>query len=824
MSERDLHIPVQGMTCANCALTIERVLTKKNPGVVQAEVNYANENAHIRFDDTRTDINQIIDQIDQAGYSVAVESVEFPVTGMTCANCAQTIERTLTKKTPGVVGASVNFGTEKASIDYLPGVVSREDLVAAIERAGYGVVGLQEDTAGPETDYQQLEIRKQTHKLFIGIIFTLPLFFLSMARDFHMLGAWADQIWILWLMGVLAAPVQFYVAADFFVGGFKALRNATANMDVLVALGSGTAFVFSVIVLLFLTGGSGLLGHHVYFETAAVIITLIKLGKVLEARAKGKAGNAVKKLIGLQPKKATLIIGDEFRLVPINRVQIGDILLVKPGEKIPVDGEIVSGYSTLDESMLTGESIPVDKKASDAVFGGTLNGSGLLRIKALKVGKDTILSQIIHQVEQTQGSKAPIQRLADKVAGYFVPAVVLTAVLVFSIWFFLIGDSTEAFLRLIAVLVVACPCALGLATPTAIMVGSGVGAEHGILFRNSAALEEAGHVRSIVLDKTGTLTTGMPEVTEVIPLTKGNADATRIIRLAASAEQGSDHPIARAIVRFAASHNLKLTTPTDFQSHSGMGITAMVDGESLIIGKPGFISENGIDLSAVEDRISELETAGNTVIAVVRGLDLQTLIAVADTIKPEAEAVVTRMKDFGLETYMITGDNMRVARAVAERIGIDHTMAEVLPGEKAEKVAEIQKEKNHKVAMVGDGINDAPALAQSDVGIALSSGTDIAMETADITLVRTHLMGVLGSLRLSRATLRLIRQNLFWAFIYNIILIPVAAGILYPFGSLPDFMRSLHPVMAAFAMAFSSVSVVTNSLRLRWIRLTDGER
>ncbi len=819
MSKRALHIPVQGMTCANCASTIERVLTKKTPGVLNASVNFASEKARIEFEDSQTDIRQIVDQIGSAGYHVVTESIELPVSGMTCANCALTIERALTRKTDGVINASVNFGTEKVSVEYLPDMVNRADLIAVIEKAGYGVPDISDTPAGDITDYQQQEIRKQTRKLATGVVFSLPLFLFSMGRDFHLLGSWAFETWSLWLMFLFAAPVQFYVGADFFIGGYKALRNRTANMDVLVALGSGAAFLFSVVVMLFLTIGISGLGHHVYFETAAVIITLIKLGKVLEARAKGKAGNAVKKLIGLQPKTATLITGGTIRVIPVQSVRIGDILMVRPGDKVPVDGKITDGYSSVDESMLTGESIPVDKQTDNPVFGGTLNISGLLHIKALKVGKDTILAQIIKQVEQTQGSKAPIQRFADRIAGYFVPAVIATALLVFAIWSFLAGDSTEAFLRLIAVLVIACPCALGLATPTAIMVGSGVGAEHGILFRNSTALEEAGRIKTIVFDKTGTLTKGTPEVSRIIAAEKSKFEINKVIALAASAEQGSTHPIAKAIVRYAQNNEIKLTTPSNFQSFAGMGITAVVDGTKMIIGKPGLVTEQNISLKDFTATIEELQTSGNTVIAVAVERQVVALFVIADRVKPDAAEIVHQLNTFGLEIYMITGDNFAVARAVADQLSIEHVVAEVLPGDKANRIAELQQSMKHKVAMVGDGINDAPALAQADVGIALSSGTDIAMETADITLVRPDLRGVLQSLKLSRATLRLIRQNLFWAFFYNIALIPIAAGILYPFEWAPAFLRSLHPVMAALAMAFSSVSVVTNSLRLKWKRL-----
>jgi len=810
------------MHCANCSATIERGL-KKLDGVAQVNVNYATEKATIAFDPTVLNIDAIIGKIEDVGYGVATAKVELPITGMTCANCAATIERTLNKKVPGIVNATVNFATEKASVEYIPGLVSRADMIAAIERAGYGVV---EAEAGELEDAEQAardaEIRDQTRKFWTGVAFSLPLFLLSMARDFGLLGAWAHAPWVNWLMFALATPVQFYVAWDYYVGGYKSLRNGSANMDVLVAMGSSVAYFYSLIVTLFLTLGSAAAGEHVYFETAAVIITLIKLGKLLEAIAKGKTSAAIKKLMGLRAKTARVVRDGEEVDIPIEQVRVGDVVIVRPGEKIPVDGIVIEGRSTVDESMLTGESMPVEKKAGDEVIGATLNKQGRLKFEATKVGAETALAQIIRLVQEAQGSKAPIQRLADRVSAVFVPVVIVLAVLTLLVWWFVVGAGfTPALIRLVAVLVIACPCALGLATPTAIMVGTGKGAENGILFKNSEALERAHSLKVIVLDKTGTVTVGEPAVTDVVASGERPAvrDGGELLRLAASAERGSEHPLGEAIVRAAQAQNLSLSEPEQFEAVAGRGIVARIDGHEVVLGNKKLMTERSVHLNGLEREAERLQAEAKTAMWVAVDGQAAGVIAVADTIKPGSREAVAEMHRLGLRVVMLTGDNQATAEAIARQAGIDQVRAEVLPGDKAAEVKRLQAEADGLVAMVGDGINDAPALAQADVGIAIGTGTDVAMETADVTLMRGDLRSVPQAIALSKATMRVIKQNLFWAFFYNIILIPIAMGVLYPFAFLPAMLRALHPILAAFAMAFSSVTVVSNSLRLRGMRI-----
>jgi Cu+-exporting ATPase len=816
------------MHCANCSSTIERNLNKLE-GVVGANVNYATEKATVIFDPSVLGEDAIVNKIKAVGYDVASARVELPVTGMTCANCAATIERTLNKKVPGVLSASVNLATEKATVEYIPGRVTRADLVAAIQKAGYGVVeagaGQLEDA---EQAARQAEIRDQTVKFWIGVLFSLPLFLLSMARDLELLGHWAHAPWVNWLMLAMAAPVQFYVGWDYYVGGWKALRNRSANMDVLVAMGSSAAFFYSVLVTIALTSGSGGLGEHVYFETAAVIITLIKLGKLLEARAKGQTSAAIKKLMGLRAKTARVVRAGNEVDIPIEQVTVGDLVMVRPGEKIPVDGVVVDGHSAVDESMLTGESLPVDKKPGDQVVGATLNKQGLLRFEATKVGAETALAQIIRLVQEAQGSKAPIQRLADQVAGVFVPVVIGIALVTLLVWWFGAGlGFTPAMIRMVAVLVIACPCALGLATPTAIMVGTGKGAEHGILFKNSAALERAHSLKVIVLDKTGTLTVGQPSVTDVVvgdqgageQGSRGAGEQGWLLRLAASAERGSEHPLGEAIVRAAQARGLSLTQPERFEAVAGQGIQAEVEGHRVVLGNLKMMSGLSIHLNGLEAEAQRLAAQAKTAMWVAVDGQAAGLIAVADTLKPGSREAVAELHRLSLQVVMMTGDNRATAQAIAREAGIDRVLAEVLPGDKAAQVKQLQAEGIGLVAMVGDGVNDAPALAQADVGIAIGTGTDVAMETADVTLMRGDLRAVPQAIALSKATMRTIKQNLFWAFFYNVVLIPVAAGVLYPLAFLPMLLRALHPVLAAFAMATSSVTVVTNSLRLRRVKL-----
>lgn len=740
--------------------------------------------------------------------------LDFAVTGMSCANCAAAIEKAL-NKTPGVVEATVNLASERVRVRYQDDLVGAKEIVAIVEEAGYGVVlpsDDEEEGRDREAEARALEIGRQKRAFGVGLFFTLPLFILSMSRDFSLLGHWAHDPWVNWLFFVLATPVQFYTGLDFYVNGAKSLRNKSANMDVLVAMGSSTAYVYSL-ALLILPGAGG----HVYFETAAVIITLIKLGKLLEARAKGKTGVAIRKLMGLTPKTCRVLRGGEEQELALSRVVKGDIVVVRPGERIPVDGLIVAGSSAVDESMLTGEPIPVDKKPSDQVIGGTVNQEGLLQFEATKVGKETALAQIIRLVQEAQGSKAPIQRIADRVAAVFVPLVIVSAFSVFLLWWLIGGEFVPALIRLVAVLVIACPCALGLATPTAIMAGTGKGAEYGILFKSSAALEKAYHLDTVVLDKTGTLTLGKPSVSDVQVGANG-LNAKQLLALAAAAEMGSEHPVGKAVVAAAKDQGGPLLLASAFKAVPGYGVQAEVEGGLVRVGKPEWILAEGLDLSALEGRIAQLQEESKTVMVVARDQELLGLVAVSDPIKPSAAGALQELARLGVQVVMLTGDNERAARRIAAELGIDRVLAGVIPQEKAGEVEKLQGE-GRLVAMVGDGINDAPALARADVGIAIGTGTDIAMEAAEVTLMRGDLMGIPQAITLSRATMRVIKQNLFWAFFYNVALIPIAAGALHGVSSLPAMIRDLHPILAALAMAFSSVSVVTNSLRLYRSRL-----
>ncbi len=901
MSEKQLTLPVIGMTCANCVAAVERN-AKKAEGVTGATVNFAAEKVTVSYDLEKVGgaevAADVIERIRRAGYDVPTAEVELPLLGMTCANCAATIERRL-KKTDGVLDATVNLASERATVRYAPGATTRADLVAAVRRAGYDVVeaAAGEEAPDAEAAAREAEIAHQQRRLRVGVLFTLPLFLLSMGRDLALLGEWANALWVDWLFLLLATPVQFYVGWDYYTGAFKSLRNGSANMDVLVALGSSVAYFYSIAVLLFKSAGSHAIGHHLYFETSAVIITLIVAGKLLEARAKGRTSEAIKKLIGLQPKTARVVRGGVELDVPVAEVVPGDVLRVRPGEKIPVDGRVIDGRSSVDESMITGESLPVDKATGDGVIGATLNRQGLLTIEAQRVGKDSALAQIIRMVESAQGSKAPIQRVVDRVAAWFVPAVIILAVLTFAVWLLAGAGFVPALLRLIAVLVIACPCAMGLATPTSIMVGVGKGAEAGILFKNSAALEQAHRLDAIVLDKTGTITRGEPAVTDVITNVAATADGRRptadrsttsdlaavggrpsavmsefeALRLAASAERGSEHPLGQAIVRAAEMRGLTLSSPEQFEAVAGHGIIAVVDGWRVLVGNRRLMEREAVALNGLGERATEMEAAARTTMWVAVGddgrpptadrrspitigasvadsplatrpasedadsaaadsslvtrqssLQAVALIGVADTIKDGSAEAVAALRGMGLTVVMLTGDNEATAAAIGREAGIDRVLAGVLPGEKSSYVKQLQDE-GLVVGMVGDGINDAPALAQADVGLAIGTGTDVAMETADVTLMRGDLRSVPQAIHLSRATMRNIHQNLFWAFGYNVILIPIAAGVLAPFDWAPAFLRQLSPILAAGAMAFSSISVVTNALRLRSIDLTTAD-
>ncbi|MBF0497156.1 MAG: copper-translocating P-type ATPase [Deltaproteobacteria bacterium] len=811
MTMKTISLPLTGMSCANCALSVERNL-RKLPGVDTANVNFAVEQVTVSFDPAQVQEQIIIDKIKDIGYGVASAKVELAVTGMTCANCSAAIERTLRKKIPGVLDAAVNLATERATVEYIPTITTQDDIIAAIVRIGYGVIP--PDTGDTEEDAEQVarraEVADQTRKFFIGAFFTLPLFILSMGRDMGLWGDWSHQVWVNWLLLALATPVQFYTGWDYYTGGWKSLRNRSANMDVLVAMGSSVAYVYSLVVLVLM-----LPGQHVYFETSAVIITLIKLGKMLESRAKGRTGQAIRNLMGLRPKTATIIIDGVEKEIPLAQVKVGDLVIVRPGEKVPVDGLVLEGISAVDESMLTGEPLPVDKGPGDTVTGATINTEGLLKINATRVGKDTALAQIIRLVQQAQGSKAPIQALADKVAAVFVPTVIGLAILTFIVWWLVGGAFVPAMIRLVAVLVIACPCALGLATPTAIMAGTGKGAERGLLFKNSESLERATQINVAVLDKTGTITVGQPVVTDVLPLPlpDRSMEANAVLRLAASVERGSEHPIGRAVVNSAQEQGMTLEEPMDFQAAGGLGVRAAIDGQMVFVGKPNWFREMGVDLNPAEKEINHLQRQGKTVMVVVVADAAVGLIAVSDRVKEDSGTAIAELHQMGIKVIMLTGDNLQTARSIADQVGVDDIFAEVRPEEKSLQVKKLQ-DQGYIVGMVGDGINDAPALAQADVGIAIGTGTDVAMETAGVVLAGGHLTGVSQAIKLSRATMRTVKQNLFWAFIYNIILIPLAAGVLAPFPSLPEALRHLHPMLAALAMALSSITVVSNSLLL----------
>lgn len=736
------------------------------------------------------------------------QQIILPITGMHCEGCAATISHNLEQMT-GILTANVSIATDQAAITFNPTDLKEETIVDKIRSLGFDVVD-----ADSEAEERAAELRRQKIQFSVGLLFTLPLFLLSMGKDMKLLGEWSQDDWVYWFMFTLALPVQVYVGWDYYVGSINSLRNRSANMDVLVAMGSSVAFLYSVVVMVTLTINQLSTGTHVYFETAAVIITLIKLGKFLEARAKGKTSAALKKLMQLTPKTACLLKDDEEHQIPIEQVAVGDMLLVRPGESLPVDGIVREGSSAVDESVFTGESIPVDKSVDDIVTSATMNQSGILKIEATRVGSETALARLVQLVQQTQQSKAPIQRTADAVASVFVPVVLGIAVLTFLVWWFLVGEGfTPSMLRLVAVLVIACPCALGLATPTAIMVSTGLGAHRGILFKNSETLEHVGKVSRIVLDKTGTLTQGKLTLTDIVT-NSGNED--ELMQIAASAERGSEHPIGKAIVLAAAERGIDTTAPTHFEAIAGNGIIAQLSDKNVIMGKESLMHQHGISTEQLIQEAEKLQGAAKTVLWVAVDSQVWGILAVADTVRPEAKTVVAELRDLGCNVTMMTGDNEVTANAIGKSVGITEVMSELLPEDKAAAVKNIQEESDGLVAMIGDGINDAPALAQADVGMALGTGTDIAMETADLTLMHGDLRCIPDAIRLSRDTLRTIKQNLFWAFFYNVLLIPIAAGVLYSLMFLPTMLRELHPMLAAFAMAFSSVSVVLNSLRLQW--------
>ncbi len=831
---KQVTLPVQGMTCASCVRTVERSLTKLD-GVQAASVNLATERATVKYDADLVNPQAMESLVEAIGYRVPTETVTISIGGMTCASCVRTIERNLLKL-DGVLEAQVNLATERATVTFLSTQVTLPEIQQLITGIGYEV----RDTAGGEAVQdreraaREAEIQDLRTKLLFSLGAGLVILVLSMGADLIPLPRQ-----ILWIgLFLLTVPVQYWAGWRFHRAAWGALRHGSADMNVLVSVGTNAAFLYSVLATfagrLFPAGTA-----HVYYDTAAMIIALITLGKYLEARAKGQTSEAIRRLIGLRAKTARVVRDGQEIDIPVDAVLVGDIVLVRPGEKIPVDGVIAEGQSAVDESMVTGESMPVEKLVDSAVIGATINKTGAFKYEATRIGKDTVLAQIIRLVEEAQGSKAPIQRLADQIAGVFVPVVIGIALVTFGVWM-IFGPQPSfvfALVNFVAVLIIACPCAMGLATPTAIMVGTGKGAENGVLIRGGEALEIAHQVNSVILDKTGTLTKGKPELTDIVILDSGfpvlgtSAESqakseaenpqSKILRLAASVEKASEHPLAEAIMEGAQVQGLALVDPQDFQAIPGYGVVASVNGQQVWLGNRRLMDQEQVDIASCLPQAEALEKDGKTVMFIAAAdrdpagagrngrPEAVGLIAVADTVKPGAAEAVRALHQMGLEVTMITGDNARTAQAIADQVGIDRVLAEVLPQEKATQVKALQAE-GKRVAMVGDGINDAPALAQADVGIAIGTGTDVAMEAADITLMRGDLNGVVTAIRLSRATVRTIRWNLFWAFAYNTLGIPVAAGVLFPF-----FGILLNPIFAAAAMAFSSVFVVTNSLRLR---------
>ena len=782
-----LDLPIAGMTCTACATRIENSLNKKSG--ITASINLATEKARVDYDPAQTTPDQIVSIIEKAGYQVPEQRLDLALEGMTCAACATRIENAL-NQLPGVT-ASVNFATEKATVRYLLGKATLPQIIAAIRKTGYGAHELAEQERDAERQRKLTHYRQEFRLFWLSALLTLPL----LAQMGAMLSG-EHQDWLpRWLQLVLATPVQFWIGKRFYIGAYHALRGGGANMDVLVALGTTMAYLLSLVVTVF-----GLTHLHVYFEASSAVITLVLLGKLLEARAKGKTSAAIEALIKLQPRTARVERDGQLLDVPIEQLQAGDICVVRAGESIPVDGEVVEGSSSVNEAMLTGESMPRRKEPGSRAYAATQNLDGMLKLRATGVGKDTQLAHIVRLVEDAQGSKAPIQRLVDVISGIFVPIVVSIALVTFVLWWWLGGDLSAALINAVAVLVIACPCALGLATPTAIMVGTGRGAQTGILVRDARALEQAHKITTLIVDKTGTLTEGKPTVTDVLP--SAGISENALLAAAAALEQGSQHPLAEAILRHAAAQGVTIRTISNFTTIAGKGVSASIDGEQVYLGSLNFLAASNIPLTEADARA--LLGQGKTVIGVGTRTRFLGLIAIADRIRDDSAAAVRRLQQMHIEVVMLTGDNPQTAQAVADQAGITRFVAEVMPQDKAQEVAR-QKAQGKVVGMAGDGINDAPALSAADVGFAISSGSDIAIEAADVTLMHNSLMSVADAISLSRATLRKIRQNLFFAFIYNVLGIPLAA------------LGLLNPVIAGAAMAMSSVSVVSNALLLkRW--------
>jgi Cu+-exporting ATPase len=809
------QVRVTGMTCATCAATVQKALAQTH-GVQQANVNFASEKASVEYDPAEVDLGKIKDAISGTGYGVALKKSIFPVRGMTCASCVARVEEAL-KSIPGVVSVAVNLASEKATVEYLDSV-EVADLRRAVRDAGYEL-GEETETLEDVTTAAQRETDKLRNRFVLAIVLGAVIMTLSFLPGF------TGKPYLLW---ALATPVQFWAGWRFYRGFWGALKHRTADMNTLIAVGTSAAYFYSVVAVLFpsaLTIAG--MAPELYFDTSAMIIALILLGRFLEARARGQTSAAIKRLIGLQPETALVIREGREMEIQVDEVQVGDLILVRPGERVPVDGVIRQGSPAIDESMVTGESLPVEKKEGDDVIGATINKTGSFQFEAIRIGKDTTLARIVRLVEEAQGSKAPIQRLADIIASFFVPAVISIAVVTFIIWYFF-GPSpslTFAFLNFIAVLIIACPCALGLATPTAIMVGTGKGAEYGILIRSAEALERFYKVDTVLLDKTGTLTEGKPRVTDIIAA--DGFSENEVLALAAAVEHDSEHPLAEAVARAARERQLNVSPTSNFNAIPGHGAEATVNSKELLLGNLKLMQDRGIAPEGLAEKAEILFNSGKTVTFLAVTGRVVGIIGLADVLKPNAAAVVSGIRRLGIEVAMVTGDNRRTAEAIARQAGIDRVLAEVLPEKKSDEVKKLQEE-GRIVAMAGDGINDAPALAQADIGIAIGTGTDVAMETGDITLISGDLAGIATAISLSRRTMRTIKQNLFWAFAYNVLLIPVAAGVLYlAFGNrgVPSGLSFifgqygfLNPILAAAAMALSSITVVSNSLRLRAFR------
>ncbi|XOQ44325.1 MAG: Copper-exporting P-type ATPase [Clostridium sp.] len=797
---RKATIKIAGMSCAACAARIEKSLNKVE-GVKSTNVNLAMERAAVAYDDSKVDLERLNETIERLGYSVIREEepqigkTVLNITGMSCAACSARIEKKLSRM-EGVHTAGVNLTTEKATVEYDPNTVGVSDLIHAIESLGYGAEKAEEISKDREREVREKEIQSLKYSLIASIILSSPLL---LDMIFAMSGLNVPLLHSQYFQLAVATPVQFLIGWRFYRNAYFSLRSGSANMDVLIAMGTSAAYFFSLYNVFF--EAPTVNGHKdLYFEAAAVVITLILLGKYLEAVAKGKTSEAIKKLMNLQAKTARVIRDGKETDIPVEEVRIGDRIIVRPGERIPVDGTIVEGTSSIDESMLTGESIPVEKKPGDLCIGATVNKYGTFTFEASRVGKDTVLAQIVKMVEDAQGSKAPIQKIADKVSGVFVPTVIGIAAVTFLAWIFSTGNLNQSIVNAVSVLVIACPCSLGLATPTAIMVGTGLGAENGILIKGGEHLEMAYRVNAVVLDKTGTITKGKPEVTDIVRL--GNMVENEILKFAASAEKRSEHPLGVSIYENGQSKLQTIPEPSQFETIPGRGVRAVVEGKNILLGTRKLLEENGIDAAGAASVLERLESEGKTAMLMTIDGRVEAAFAVADTLKEHSADAVEELRSMGVDVYMITGDNKRTADAIAKQVGIEYVLAEVLPEHKAEEVEKLKKS-GKVVAMVGDGINDAPALATADLGMAVGTGTDVAMEAADITLMRGDLRTIAAAVRLSRRTMRKIRQNLFWAFFYNTIGIPFAA-----FGF-------LNPMIAGAAMAFSSVSVVTNSLSLK---------